>query len=283
MTVFQASGKVPEAAALPPQKQERLPSFHPSLHRRIVGFIKRTVSRPDLFEFDYLRASLLNNLPLIRDWIWGIRAAINRRIFDVSHMADLPKRYIYYPLQVTPESSINTPAPFFVDQMRAIDAIRFAMPNDCLLVVKEHPSCIGVRPVRFMKAIRRKAGVCIASYRLDTLDLIRRASATITVTGTAAQEAFLLGCPSLVLGPCYIAPYLGGVSQVGELRNRLATVLDTPLDNSRVIAGIAEILSVRFDATFRAPDDGGEAVLDPANIERLLTGYLSHVQRDTKV
>ena len=50
----------------------------------------------------------------------------------------LPKRFIYYPLQVTPEASINTPAPYYVDQMRAIDALRLAMPPDCALVVKEH-------------------------------------------------------------------------------------------------------------------------------------------------
>ncbi|MFW2569173.1 hypothetical protein ACN5PA_10870, partial [Aliarcobacter butzleri] len=83
----------------------------------------------------------MNNLPIYRDSIWRIRKYFAKKQYNLDNFEDLPKRYIYYPLQYSPESSLNIPAPFYIDQMRIIDALRMNMPNDMKLVVKEHPSC----------------------------------------------------------------------------------------------------------------------------------------------
>jgi hypothetical protein len=256
---------------------ERLSDFQPSLPLRTARYIRRTLSRPEMFERDHLRASLLNNLPRIRDSIWWARTKIAEGQYDVGATDALPRRFIFYPLQMTPESSINTPAPFFVDQMRAIDAIRFAMPNDCHLLVKEHPSSISTRPVSFVRAARRRAGVVVAHCRMPSRELIQRAACTISVTGTATFEAFLLGRPSLVLGSSLVAEYLGGVCPIHLLRTRLPEVMDRRPSDQTVIRAVAEILSVRHDFTFGAPGGAGEPTLRRRNIQAMSRALLQHV------
>src|SRR5690606_15063995 len=113
-----------------------------SAWHRAAGFARRLIDEPEMREFDVFRAMLLNNIPLLAKAIWDTRGIINRRIFDIKSSESLPPRFAFYPLQYSPESSINTPAPYFVDQMRVIDAIRFSLPSDTILVVKEHPTCM---------------------------------------------------------------------------------------------------------------------------------------------
>lgn len=256
---------------------ERLPNFQPSLPVRTARYVLRTLRRPEMFERDHLRASLLNNLPQIRDSIWWARAKIAEKECDIGSPEGLPPRFVFYPLQMTPESSINTPAPFYVDQMRAIDAIRFAMPNDSCLLVKEHPSSISTRPVSFIRKVRRRAGVVVAHCRMPSRDIIQRAACTISVTGTATFEAFLLGRPSLVLGSSLVASYLGGVCSIDALRSRLRDSIESPPSDETIIRAVAEILSVRHDFTFGAPGGAGEPTLRRRNIQTMSSALLQHV------
>jgi hypothetical protein len=258
----------------------RLDGFQRPLLERTLSFAHRSLARPDLFEFDTLRAGVLNNLPTLRDAVWGVRIAIAKRQCDVDQLPDLPQRFIYYPLQTTPESSINTPSPYFVDQLRAIDAIRFAMPNDHMLVVKEHPSAIPIRPVSFVRALRRRAGVVVAHYRTDSRELIKRAACTLSVTGTATLEAFILGKPSVTLGPNIVSEYLGGPCPIDQLAARLRHAIAHPPTDAAVAHALAEIFSVRYDCFFTAPGLPGEPVLRRRNIERFLAGLLDHIRRD---
>ncbi|MCC6779487.1 MAG: hypothetical protein IT537_23135 [Hyphomicrobiales bacterium] len=259
-------------------EDDELDAFRRPLIERVGGFVRRSLARPDLFEIDTLRAGVLNNLPWLRDRWWSLRVAVAARQYDVASPEELPSRFIYYPLQTTPESSINTPAPYFVDQMRVIDAIRFAMPNDHLLVVKEHPvGGIPVRPVSFARALRRRAGVVVAQYRMDSRALIERAACTVSVTGTATFEAFLLGRPALTLGPNLASEFLGGPCPIEALPRRLRDAIARPPSEEAVVRAVAEILSVRQDCYFSAPGLPGEPVLRRRNIERLLAALLRHI------
>ncbi|MEI7605811.1 MAG: hypothetical protein WCJ64_00365 [Rhodospirillaceae bacterium] len=255
-----------------------LSDFRKGLPARALGYLRRTLSRPELFEIDTLRVGLLNNLPWLRDRIWAVRTWAAEGLYDLRRLEDLPPRFLYYPLQVTPESSINTPAPYFVDQLRAIDAIRFAMPSDHLLVVKEHPAAISIRPLSFMRAVRRRAGVVVAHYRADSRTLIQRAACTLSVTGSATLEAFLLGKPSLALGPNLVSEFLGGVCGIDQLPTRLRQVMAAPPDDETVLRAVAEILSVRYDFIFR-PEQPGEPGLRRGNLKRFLAAILDHTRR----
>ena len=251
----------------------------PSLPTRLAGLARKVTERPDLFVLDQIRASVLNNLPALRDRWWGLRTSRAAREFDVEELDALPKRFIYYPLQVTPEASINTPAPYYVDQSRAIDALRLAMPSDCAVVVKEHWAGIGFRSMDFVRQLRRLPGLLVAKYTMNSRDLIRRASLTCAVTGTAAFEAFLLGRPAIALGPGLSQWALGCDEENHSLREAIAARIDRPVPDQTVIERVATLLSVRYPFLFVSPYYPGEPMLRRGNMRRFYECLLDHLRR----
>jgi len=231
------------------------------------------------FEKDKLRASLLNNMPHLRDLFWRIRELKNSRLHNISDIEELPIKYIFYPLQYTPESSINTPAAYFVDQLRAIDAIRFAMPSDYKLVVKEHPQCIKVRDGNLIKALLKCAGVEVAYYKLNTEELIEKASITVSVTGTATLEAFLKSKQSIALGHCLSSNLIGGVSVFETLAADINRKLQTEVRKSEILDGLSKMMNIRVEAIFAAPGLPGEPVLRSSNVHNFYDGLILHCRK----
>ncbi|MDZ4855252.1 MAG: hypothetical protein SGJ26_10430 [Nitrospirota bacterium] len=264
---------------------DRLESFEPPLPVRAMASLRRWVGTPGGFQWDYLRASVLNNVPVIRDIGWKTRRRLNERYCDVRSLDALPRKFIFYPLQYSPESSINTPAPYFLDQFRAIDAIRFAMPSDCLLVVKEHPACILLRNASFVRRLQCTAGVVVAYYALPSLELVKRAGLTISVTGTATFEALLLGRRAVTLGSSLVSGFLGGVCPLSSLSTRIATDFGAEIPQTEVVSSVASLFSVRYEVVFGSPGTLGEPVLRRKNIECLTQAFIDHTRRSysTKV
>lgn len=256
-----------------------LDAFVPPLPVRVVAAARRWLAIPGGFQWDYLRASFLNNLPFLRDAIWAARRRSNERHCDVRSLEDLPRKFIFYPLQYTPESSINTPAPYFLDQFRAIDAIRFAMPSDCVLVVKEHPACILLREGSFVRCLQNTGGVVVAHYGLSSLELVKRSGLTISVTGTATLEALLLGRRAITLGGSLVSGMLGNICPLSDLKRRISQELGAEIPDAEVVTAIATLFNVRYEVSFGSPGTPGEPVLRRKNIAYLTEAFIDHCRR----
>jgi hypothetical protein len=270
------------SALKPEELGARLSRHQQPLSRRLARFLARGLRHPDQFEWDFLRASVLNNLPPLRDAWWSLRSARAAKWHDVASVAELPAKFIYYPLQFTPESSINTPAPYFVDQLRVIDAIRDAMPSDHWLVVKDHWACIMLRKKQLMDAIRQRSGVKVIRYDVPGRELVKRAALTLSVTGTSTLEAFLLGRPAITLGGMFVSRYIGGVTPLSELSDRLRSAMRSPPTDEAVIAAVAEVMSIAKRFTIFGLSMPGDPVYTEGNIRNLLEALVADVEARTQ-
>jgi hypothetical protein len=241
------------------------------------------LERPDLFEPVVIRLSVMRNFAWIREPIRRQRAFRNAAQYDVKDISGLPKRFIYYPLHFTPEASINTPAPFYVDQLRAIDALRQAMPNGCILVVKEHPACLPIRRPSFLRKLRRLPGVRVANVAISSLELVKRAALTATVTGTAALEAFLLGRPAILLGPAIPSWVIGPHPPANDVRGAVTAAIDRPPSEEYVIERVAQLLSVRYPFVYGSAHEPGEPVLRRGNMRRMWEALKDHLERERQI
>ncbi|BBL57693.1 capsular polysaccharide export protein, LipB/KpsS family [Methylomonas koyamae] len=253
-----------------------LSGFQKPFLQRVGAALQRRFDASEAFEWDYLRAAFLNNLPWLRDAIWNLRRWKNQRLCDITGLEQLPDKFVFYPLQYSPESSINTPAPYFVDQMRAIDAIRHALPSDVVLLIKEHPACILLRSGSFVRELLHKSGVVVAHYALPSAEIVKRAHITISVTGTATFEAYMLGRPSVTLGNAFFSEALGGVCKLHDLRAKIAQQLDSKIDDADIIDFLARVFSVRKQIVFGSPGMAGEPVLRERNVAAFAEGFMQH-------
>jgi hypothetical protein len=272
------------AAAIPPEiaqgSGETYPFVHPPLFRRVIGLLGRMVNEPEMRELEVIRASISMNLPWGANVYRNIKGRLNRYIYDIDSAEELPKRFAYYPLQYSPESSINTPSPYFVDQLRAIDAIRFALPSNMLLVVKEHPACIRLRWPGFLTALQKKAGVVIARCNIPSDQILDRAEITFSVSGTAALEAFLKGKPSLTLGNGFFSEFLGGATGVDSLPQRIREALDHPPADEKILGAVARVYAISSPFVMGSPFDKdspfAKSALSTVNIEN----FYKHLRRE---
>jgi hypothetical protein len=257
-----------------------LESYLPGFGARVGGFVKATLERPDLFDHEAIRVSLMRNFSFIRSSLRGLRRKYNEKQYDISHADLLPSRFVYYPLQYTPESSINVPSPYFVDQFRVVDALRFAMPNDCTLIVKEHPACVEMRPSSFMRHMRNLPGVEVAKATIPSNELIQRAALTATVTGTAAFEALLMGRPAIAFGRGLSAWALNGSTPLGNLRDRMQIAITKLAPDDFVVDQIAKLFDARYPFIFTTAHLPGEPMLRRGNIGRFWTAIVDHLARE---
>lgn len=171
--------------------------------KRYFLFIKKIFFQKNSFDLPRIKVSIENNLSYLYKIKYEINKLKSKKYFNLSSIKGLNQKYIFYPLQYTPESSINIPNAYFVDQERLIDLIRFNMPEDFILIVKEHPSMYGRRSSKFFKKLSKKSSTRIISPKISSNLLIKNASLVVSVSGTACFEAYILKIPSLVFGKTF--------------------------------------------------------------------------------
>ena len=164
----------------------------------------------------------------------------------------LPKsdeEYIYFPLHLIPESSTLIKCPNFPNEEIIIKRISMLLPPNMKIFIKEHGAMIGERPLKFYKELNRIHNVQF--IRLDAFDdpkeWILRSKGVITISGTTAFEAAMLGVPSIILGNVPFE-HIKGVfraTDLHELKANLQEVLklSIPIDNKSSNSKYLEVIA----------------------------------------
>lgn len=130
---------------------------------------------------------------------------------------EYPRRpYVLWALHKRPEDS-GTALGRGLEEGEAVLALRQRLPATIDLVVREHPSMIGMRSKYFYKKLLG-GGVRLAGPTTPTKDLLAAAGGVAGLSGTILLEAALQGVPTLVLGEpefegCIVNQGFGEVDQ----------------------------------------------------------------------
>ena len=108
--------------------------------------------------------------------------------------------YVYMPLHLIPESTVFVKASFYVDELNLIEQVSKALPVGWKLYVKEHQSMLGERDPEFYRKASEIANVRVVqvNYYKDPKPWLVKARGVVTIAGTSAYEAALLGKRSIV-------------------------------------------------------------------------------------
>ena len=138
---------------------------------------------------------------------------------DVEIVKGKYKRTVFWPLAMAPESALcylNADSSFS-DYRDVVGKVVDALPDDILLVVKEHPSAIGYRAVDQYEKLLNKNNVIVCNPAESTGKIISIVDAVLVNTSsTTGLEAVAVGKPVLAIGSChYRVP--GVVDEINSL------------------------------------------------------------------
>lgn len=130
---------------------------------------------------------------------------IKRKLFVKNKYFEAPiegEDYVYMPLHLIPESSVFVKASYYVDEANLIEQVSKSLPIGWKLYVKEHQAMLGERALSFYKKVAQLHNVRVVqiNHYKDPKPWIAGAKGIITITGTAAYEAALMGKRSIVFG-----------------------------------------------------------------------------------
>ena len=227
-----------------------------------------------------IRTNLIKYVEIYRNFRYE---KFHKKYFDLKDNKDLeklPKNFILFALQVTPESSINSLEPYFIDQLRAIDLIRLNMPNDFYIVVKEHPSMRGIRDVKFYKELRKKAGVILVTSEISTKEVMKKAKLISTITGTIALESFMMNKPALMFGPTFFSHLVYRYDSFLDFKQDLYNMIfnHKPLSKEEKMIEIAKLYNIGYSMILFDPI-ADPIVMNKNNIKSYYEAFLNHIKR----
>jgi len=210
--------------------------------------------------------------------------ALAKRFFDAVAFEKLPNKYVFYALHYIPESSINGLEPYFVDQLRAVDALLLNMPRGHWLVVKEHPAMYGVRSFDFYRELCRRPGLILLHPSMDSRRLVEGAALVVTITGTIGLEAYLLGKPCLSFGRNFFAHLCQPAPALSALRETMERLIASyvPASEAEKEIAIAKLLNIGADFIISDPWFS-PSVLAPENIATAREHLWKHLDCLSKV
>lgn len=130
-------------------------------------------------------------MPVVRRWS---ASELKYAEFDSS------SKYIYFPLQVQPEVTIDVHAVLFNNQLETVRQVAMACPGDYSLVVKDHPNMVWRRPLSYLKKLSRIPNVRLVHYKTSSEELLRNASLVVSPSSSTISEAAILKIPAIQLG-----------------------------------------------------------------------------------
>lgn len=169
--------------------------------------------------------------------------------------------FVYFPLHKEPETNMLSASPDFFNQISAITSLARDLPVGVPLVLKEHIPALGLRGPSFYKDLRDLKNVLLIDTLESSIEIIKEASVTVTISGSAGLEASVIGKPAIQFGRYMLNRFLPHVMTVRDDRN-IAEYLN------RALTGRIDLDQAKADgARFREALRQGSFTMDEFMVE----------------
>jgi hypothetical protein len=180
-------------------------SGYQPFHARWLGELAIGLFRPELDRNDFTLWPLQDRITDRSRRFLNSMASAYLRPYE---QGPADERYVLYPLHHQPEASIDVYGSLNSDQVGLIDTLSRLLPATHKLWVKEHKSGLGDRSLAWYRRVRAMPNVRLIDPYRDIYQLIRGADLLVTISGTAAYEAALMGVPTFGLSAVFFSPIL---------------------------------------------------------------------------
>jgi hypothetical protein len=156
-----------------------------------------------------LRDSTTSQFQVNRVFTAGVRVKkkLLEQYRELQRTPDLAANFIFIPLHYQPEATTSPLGGVFLDQILMIRLLASHLPKGWKIYIKEHRTTFDpwlrghfARDLEYYREIVEIPGAQLVPMEISSFDLIDRARAVATVTGTAGWESVARGVPAIVFG-----------------------------------------------------------------------------------
>lgn len=185
------------------------------------------------------------------------------------------RRIVYMPLHIQPESTPDYVTRGTNDQFALAGEILDVLPDDCILVMKDHPNAFSLRNPFTLYSLMQKKNFVYLDRSVSSAGVIEVSHAVATVAGTAALEALNVGVRAMIFSNIFYSKsaYIYPIKSCSEIPAVLDEVIQSPVHNDLELSSYGVTAFVHDPSIF--PDVLGEVNL--ATINRLLSRFVSKV------
>lgn len=174
-------------------------------------------------------------------------------------------KYVYMPLHLIPESTTFSVSPMYVNEFDIIEAVSKSLPAGWWLYVKEHQAMVGERGTDFYEKVNKLPNVKMVqlNYYQDPKPWITKSQGVVTISGTSAYEAALLGKHSIVFSDTAFS-LIDGIERVRSYEDLPAALkhFTDPLDNKKSCAAYIEaVRKMGYSINLKLLLNDGEQIL----------------------
>lgn len=202
------------------------------------------------------------SLSVFQDNVLG---AVWRFIFEARHkwyfksvaMKELPvdKEFAVFFLHMQPEHTVEGLSFEYQDQAATAKIIASALPADTMLLVKEHPTMVGKRPIEFYRELESCPNVLLFDDVVNSYEVVQRARIMFTLVGSVALECMYVGTPAIVLGTIYHTAFEGiyavdNIRQLPELVREILSNKGSGALRPDAIAALAAMYATSHNGKF---------------------------------
>ena len=206
------------------------------------------------------------------------REEINRELYRFTRRISLEeidgRPFVLVALHKQPEASIDVIGRYYEDQYTNIVNVWRILPDDWLVLIKEHTNAIGDRDLGFYRRLTRLPNIHLVRENIDSHELIKRSQLVLTVSGTVAYEAALMGKPSLTLAPVFFNRFPNcrhvGLRDLASARD-IHELIESSTDGEE--DAHAWVLQHSFEGIVSDPISNPKST-DPENLDNLAQAIL---------
>ncbi|MGJ8591433.1 MAG: hypothetical protein ACSHXF_02725 [Aquaticitalea sp.] len=207
---------------------------------------------------------------------------INRFLFKAfvseSSIEELPKgkKTILFTLHKQPEASIDVIGRYYENQLNLIKNVWRMMPEDYILLVKEHSNAIGDRDLKFYKEIKKLRHTFLVDNSVNSYLFLEHSQAVFTVSGTIAYEAALKGGKSFTFAPTFFNR-LNGCNEISWKDFRNNQTFEGLLKQEEIpnLKDFSEWLLKNSFEGIMSDSYGDPRCMETENIKKLSEGFIS--------
>jgi len=182
------------------------------LYYEVRRTLRRWVKHPDRVYGHYLTSHVVRHI--IQQWLWHRRAMREDPVMPTL-ATDIP--FIFFPLHVEPEATLMVESDMPGDQIAMIDWLAKGAPGGWLVLVKEHPGASSPRPPGFWRQVRAYPNVVVLSTRERAEEIVEKAAAVATISGTTGIQAAAFGTPVIAFNRRYLGCHMPHIYYSGSL------------------------------------------------------------------